>query len=112
MSNELSNARFLTAMAVAVVSDAISIFAEAVMPVQWVVDGLTAIALFIILGWRWPLLPALVAEAIPGVAAFPAWVLVVATLRLTHTVPKKDAQPAAAADSAPPRKHVENTAKD
>jgi hypothetical protein len=49
-------------------------------PVQWVVDGTTALLLFGLLGWRWALLPGLVAEAIPGVAAFPVWVLVVASV--------------------------------
>jgi hypothetical protein len=41
------------------------------------VDLLTALLLFGLLGWRWALLPGLVAEAIPGVAVFPVWLLVV-----------------------------------
>jgi len=48
----------------------------------------------VILGWRWPLLPGLVAEAIPGVAAFPVWVLVVAAVafwgEITRTAPPPD----------------------
>jgi len=62
---------------VAVASDVVSFWAELVPPVQWAVDLATAIALFVILGRRWAILPGLVAEAIPGVAAFPMWVLVV-----------------------------------
>jgi hypothetical protein len=43
---------------------------------------LTALLLFGLLGWRWALLPGLVAEAIPGVAVFPVWLLVVASVAL------------------------------
>jgi hypothetical protein len=46
------------------------------------VDVATALLLFGLLGWRWALLPGLVAEAIPGVAAFPTWVVVVASVAL------------------------------
>jgi uncharacterized membrane protein YtjA (UPF0391 family) len=50
--------------------------------VQWAVDLATALLLFVLLGWRWALLPGLVAEAIPGIAVFPVWVLVVAAVAL------------------------------
>ena len=53
-----------------------------VPPVQWMVDLVTALLLFGLLGWRWALLPGLVAEAIPGVAVFPVWLLVVASVAL------------------------------
>jgi hypothetical protein len=46
------------------------------------VDLLTALCLFGLLGWRWVLLPGLVAEAIPGVAVLPVWLLVVASVAL------------------------------
>lgn len=69
--------RLGAAMAVAVASDLISFWAELVPPVQWAVDLATAIALFVILGRRWAILPGLVTEAIPGLAALPMWVLVV-----------------------------------
>jgi hypothetical protein len=42
----------------------------------------TAFFLFMILGWQWALLPGLVAEAIPGVAVFPVWTMVVAAVAL------------------------------
>jgi hypothetical protein len=75
-----TRARLGVAFAVAVVSDALSIWLEFVPPVQWTLDIATAIALFLVLGRQWLLLPALVAEAIPGVAVLPAWILVVASI--------------------------------
>jgi hypothetical protein len=77
-----SKTRLTLAFLVAAASDVVSYGTEFVPPVQWVVDVVTALLLFILLGWRWALLPGLVAEAIPGVAAFPAWVLVVASVAL------------------------------
>jgi hypothetical protein len=44
------------------------------------VDAVTAAALFVVLGWRWPLLAGLVMEAVPGVSMFPAWVMVVGAI--------------------------------
>jgi hypothetical protein len=86
-----SAVRKVAALVIAVVSDAISVVAEFAPPIQWVVDGTTAVLLFAILGFRWPLLPVLVAEAIPGVAAFPAWTIVVAVmLGLEKTAPRAD----------------------
>ena len=75
-----SRARFAAAFAVAAVSDALSIWTEIVLPLQWLLDLATAGLLFLILGRRWALLPGLVAEAIPGVAVFPVWVLVVLSI--------------------------------
>ena len=75
-----SRARFAAAFAVAAVSDALSIWTEIVLPLQWLLDLATAGLLFLILGRRWALLPGLVAEAIPGVAMFPVWVLVVLSI--------------------------------
>ncbi len=68
------------AFAVALVSDLISAFTELFPPLQWAVDLATAALLFLILGRQWLLLPALIAEAIPGVAIFPFWVLVVVSI--------------------------------
>jgi hypothetical protein len=75
-----SKRRLAAAFVVAAASDVISYWTELVPPVQWVVDLVTALLLFAILGWRWAILPGLLAEAIPGVAAFPVWVLVVASV--------------------------------
>lgn len=72
--------RLGAAFAIAAVSDFLSIYAEAVPPLQWLLDIVTALLLFAALGWNWLLLPGLVAEAIPGLAAVPAWLLVVASI--------------------------------
>lgn len=78
--------RLLLAFAIAGVSDALSIWTEFVPPVQWLIDVSTAVLLFAVLGWRWLLLPALIAEAIPGLAFFPAWVLVVVSVAVFGNV--------------------------
>jgi hypothetical protein len=70
------------ALAVALVSDVLSVGFELVPPLQLALDGATALALWGLCGWRWPLLPALIVEAIPGLALFPTWSLVVGTLPL------------------------------
>lgn len=76
----LSRARSAMAFAVAAASDILSIWIDVALPIQWLLDLSTAGALFLILGRRWPLLPGLVAEAIPGVGVFPVWVLVVLSI--------------------------------
>jgi hypothetical protein len=78
----LSKTRLALAFLVAAVSDGVSYGTALVPPVQWMVDLLTALCLFGLLGWRWALLPGLVAEAIPGVAVLPVWLLVVASVAL------------------------------
>ena len=72
--------RFAIAFAVAAVSDFISLWISFVAPVQWAADLGTALLLFLILGRRWAILPGLIFEAIPGLAAFPAWILVVLSI--------------------------------
>jgi hypothetical protein len=59
---------------------ALSFWTEFAPPVQWTIDLITASLLFLVLGRRWAILPGLVAEAIPGLAAFPVWVLVVLSI--------------------------------
>jgi hypothetical protein len=81
----LPRARLVVAFAIAGISDVISVFTELVPPVQWAVDFITALLLFVVLGWRWPLLAGFVMEAIPGVALFPAWVLVVGAVAVWGT---------------------------
>jgi hypothetical protein len=78
----LSKRRLAMAFLIAATSDVVSFWTEWVPPVQWAVDLVTALLLFMVLGWRWALLPGFVAEAIPGVAAFPVWTLVVAAVAL------------------------------
>ena len=70
------------AFLVAAASDIVSYGTVFVPPVQWAVDIATALLLFMILGWQWALLPGFVAEAIPGLAVFPVWTLVVAAVAL------------------------------
>lgn len=70
------------ALAVALVSDLLSVAFEFVPPLQIALDVVTALVLWALCGWRWPLLPALIVEAIPGLALFPTWSLVVGTLPL------------------------------
>jgi hypothetical protein len=70
------------ALLVAAASDLVSYGTAFVPPVQWTVDLVTAVLLFVLLGWRWALLPGLIAEAIPGVAVFPVWLFVVASIAL------------------------------
>ena len=79
-------ARLATAFAIAAVSDVLSVWLELVPPVQWVLDVVTALLLFLMLGRQWAILPALVAEAIPGLALMPAWVLVVGSIAIWGTV--------------------------
>ena len=64
----------------AAVSDFFSAWLEFAPPLQWSLDLLTAGLLFLILGRQWMILPGLIAEAIPGVAIFPSWVVVVLSI--------------------------------
>lgn len=78
--------RLIAAFAVAAASDILSAAFEFVPPLQWALDIITAATLFFILGRQWVILPALVAEAIPGLAVFPFWLLVVGSIALWGTV--------------------------
>jgi hypothetical protein len=74
-----SHAQMALAFGVAAVSDMLS-WVALVPPFDWLLDAVTAFALFMILGRRWALLPGLAAEAIPGMGVFPVWVLVVLSI--------------------------------
>lgn len=76
----LSRQKVVFAFLIAAISDALSIWFQLILPVQLALDMVTAILLFVVLGWRWPLLLGLIMEAIPGLAIFPAWVLVVGAI--------------------------------
>jgi hypothetical protein len=80
--------RWALAFGVAAVSDMISFWTEFVPPIQWVIDVTTAGLLFLILGKRWAILPGLITEAIPGMAIFPVWVLVVASIAVYDDIHK------------------------
>jgi hypothetical protein len=75
-----SRKRQAVAFVVAAVSDFFSFWTVLAPPMQWVIDLVTALLLFLILGRRWAILPGLVAEAIPGMGIFPVWVLVVLSM--------------------------------
>jgi hypothetical protein len=73
------------AFAIAAVSDFVGAFFTLAPPIVWLVDVVTAVLLFAVLGWRWLLLPGLVMEAIPGVGIVPIWLLVVAAIAIWGT---------------------------
>ncbi|MCJ7499244.1 hypothetical protein MUP29_03215 [bacterium] len=80
-----SRRRLALAFALAALADGLSVFLTFTPPVQWAVDLVTAILLFVVLGWQWILLPGLVMEAIPGLYIFPFWVLVVGAVAVWGT---------------------------
>ena len=81
--------RLVAAFVVAAVSDACSAWLEFLPPLQWTLDIVTAGLLFLLLGRQWLILPGLIAEAIPGLALFPFWVLVVASIAVWGKIGKR-----------------------
>lgn len=77
--------RWRWALLVALLSDVAAFGTVLFPPLQWLLDGVTVVVLFIVLGFRWSLLSALVVEAVPGLQLFPAWTLVVAALATMET---------------------------
>jgi hypothetical protein len=75
-----SRKRQAFAFLVAAVSDFLSFWTVLAPPMEWLIDLVTAVLLFLILGRRWAILPGLIAEAIPGMGVFPVWVLVVLSI--------------------------------
>lgn len=73
----LKSPRLRVALLVAVISDALGFGVLVFPPLQWLLDAITALALLIIMGFRWQLFLALVVEVIPAIQLFPAWTLVV-----------------------------------
>jgi hypothetical protein len=86
-------ARFIAAFTVAAISDILAAAFGFVPPLQWALDIVTAAALFFILGRQWVILPALIAEAIPGLAVFPFWLLVVGSIAIWGTIKPVRKQP-------------------
>lgn len=72
--------RLLMAFGVAAISDALSFWLTLLPPVQWGIDLVTALFLYLLLGRKWAILPGLIAEAIPGLGIFPFWLLVVGSI--------------------------------
>ncbi len=85
----LSKTRLLLAFAIAGVSDVASLLDLPFPALQLGVDLVTAGLLFMVLGWRWLLLPGLIMEAIPGLQVVPFWVLVVSAIAVWGTVKPK-----------------------
>lgn len=81
-----SRNRLVLAFAVAALSDALSILFTLTPPLEWATDLVTAILLFVTLGWQWVLLPGLIMEAIPGLYVFPFWTIAVAAVAVWGTV--------------------------
>lgn len=77
--------RWRLALLTAALSDALGFGVVLLPPVQWSLDAVTVVVLFVLLGRRWQLLPALAVEVVPGLQLFPAWTLVVAALASTET---------------------------
>lgn len=87
-----SRRRLALAFALATLADGISLLLTLTPPVQWAADLVTAILLFMVLGWQWILLPGLIMEAVPGLNVFPFWVLVVGAVAVWGTArPKREA---------------------
>jgi hypothetical protein len=82
---KFSNRRLVLAFAIAAISDAIGAFVTPLPPVVWVVDIVTALLLFMVLGRQWLLLPGLALEAIPGLGVLPFWLLVVGAIAVLGT---------------------------
>jgi hypothetical protein len=82
--------RWRWALLTAVVSDILGFGVALFPPILWVLDAITAVVLFAVLGFRWPLLPALAIEVVPGLQLFPAWTLVVAALASVEKASRGD----------------------
>ena len=82
---KFSRKQLLLAFAIAATSDSIGAFATPLPPIVWVVDLVTALLLFVVLGRQWLLLPGLAQEAIPGLGVLPLWLLVVGAIAVLGT---------------------------
>jgi hypothetical protein len=82
---KFSKKRLVVAFVIAAMSDIIGAFATLAPPIGWAVDIVTALLLFMVLGWQWLLLPGLALEAIPGVGVVPLWLLVVGAIAVLGT---------------------------
>jgi hypothetical protein len=82
--------RWRWALLLAIISDILGFAFTFTPPVYWIIDVITVIVLFVVIGFKWVLLPALVVEVIPGLQLFPLWTLVV--LALAGTKNKNELQ--------------------
>jgi hypothetical protein len=82
---KFSKKQLVFAFVIAGISDVIGAFATLAPPIGWALDFVTAVLLFMVLGWQWLLLPGLALEAIPGVGIVPFWLLVVGAISVLGT---------------------------
>src|SRR5262249_47527569 len=82
---KFSKKRLAVAFSIAATSDAVGAFTTPLPPIGWVVDLVTALLLFMVLGRQWLLLPGLALEAIPGLGILPFWLLVVGAIAILGT---------------------------
>ena len=76
--------RWRKALLIAIISDALGFGVVLFPPVLWILDAVTAVALVIVLGFRWKLLIAMAIEVVPAIQLFPAWTLVIAAMAATE----------------------------
>ena len=76
----LKSPRWRQALLIAIISDALGFGVVFFPPGLWILDAVTAVALIMVLGFRWKLLIALAIEVIPAIQLFPAWTLVIAAM--------------------------------
>lgn len=98
--------RWRWALVTAGLSDTVGFGVALIPPLQWLLDGVTAVVLFMVLGFRWSLLSALAIEAVPGLQLFPAWTLVVVALASTETRRSPNRAGAVDQDARHIRQHV------
>lgn len=101
-SGTASKRRLALAFAVAGISDVLAVALTLAPPVQWGIDIVTAVLLFLLLGRKWAILPGLIAEAIPGLYIFPFWLLVVGSIAIWGSVRRpKGTEPPGRAEGPP-----------
>jgi hypothetical protein len=94
---ELTRGRIRAALALAVMADAVQLgliplFAEGLLsPANDGLDVVVAVAMLLLLGWHWALLPSVLAEMTPALNLFPTWTA--AVIFITRQGPS-DAVPA------------------
>jgi hypothetical protein len=78
--------QFVTAMALAIVADALQIFVfpafveGALSPADDLLDLGVCVAMIRLLGWHWEFLPSFFAKLVPGVDLVPFWSMAVASV--------------------------------
>ena len=80
-----SKRQLVFAFGIAGISDVLGAFTTPLPPIAWVVDFVTALLLFLVLGRQWLLLPGLALEAIPGLGVLPFWLMVVGAIAALGT---------------------------